>query len=72
MPLINYKVELKLRQTKHSVLASTGIKNVGADSNNIIFIIKNLKLYVPDIILSAKDNHKLLKFLRKGFERLVY
>ena len=72
MPLINCKVELKLRRTNHSVLASTGVENVGTDSNNIIFTIKNLKLYVPDVTLLAKDNQKLLKLLSKGSERLVY
>ena len=33
---------------------------------------KGTKLYVPVLTLSAKDNQKLSKLLRKGFERLVY
>ena len=72
MPLINCKVELKLRRIKHSTLASTGVENVETDSNNIAFTMKNLKLYVPGVTLLAKDNQKLLKRLSKGFERLVY
>ena len=34
--------------------------------------MKDGKLYIPVIILSAKDNQKLLKFIGKGFETLVY
>ena len=48
----------------------------GADndvsSNNIIFTIKDTKLYVPIVTLLANDNHKLSKGLSKGFERSVY
>ena len=72
MPLINCKVELKLRWTKHSVLASAGVENDGIDPNNIIFTIKDIKLHVPVITLSAKDNQKLSNILSKGFERAVY
>ena len=49
MPLINGKVELKLRQTKHcafSVLSNEN-ENANADSNNIFFTIKDTKLYLP-------------------------
>ena len=34
--------------------------------------MKDGKLYIPVVILSAKDNQKLLKFIGKGFETLVY
>ena len=40
--------------------------------NNIIFTIKDTKLYVPIVTLSARDNEKLSKLLSKGFERSVY
>ena len=40
MPLINCKVDLKLKWTKHCVLASDDVENDNADSNNIIFSIK--------------------------------
>ena len=39
---------------------------------NNIFTIKDRKLYVPVVTLSAKDNNKLSKLLSKGFERSVY
>ena len=39
---------------------------------NIIFTIKDTKLYVPVVTLSARDNQKLSKHLSKGFERSVY
>ena len=48
---------------------------VGADNvngNNIIFTIKDTKLYVPVVTLAARDNQKLSKRLSKGFERSVY
>ena len=72
MPLINCKVKLKLRWTKHCVLASTAVKIDNADSNDIIFTIKHAKLYVHVVTLSAKDNQKWSKLLSKGFERSVY
>ena len=72
MLLINFKIEFKLRWTKHCVLASSGVKNDNADSNNIIFAIKDTKLYVPVITLSARENKKPSKLLIKGFERPFY
>ena len=42
MPLINCKVELKLKWTEHSVLASAGSENVNANSD-IISTIKDTK-----------------------------
>ena len=72
MPLINCKVELKLKWTKYCVSSAAGADNANADSNNIIFTIKDTKLYDLEITLSAEDNQKLLKLLRKGFQRSVY
>ena len=46
--------------------------NDNADSNDNIFTIKDTKLYVPVVTLSAKDNQKLSKRLSKEFERSVY
>ena len=65
-PLINWKVELKLKWTSHCVLSVFGADNVDANSNNITFTIKNTKLYVPRVNLSAKNNQKLLN---KEFEK---
>ena len=74
MSLINCKVELKLRWTKDCVFSVTGNKNNNAnvDLNDIVLNMKDGKLYIPVVILSAKDNQKLLKFIGKGFETLVY
>ena len=69
MPLINCKVELKLRWTKHCVSSVGGTDNANVnDDNNSIFTIKDTKLYVPVVTLSARDNQKLSKLLSKGFE----
>ena len=43
-----------------------------SNDNNIIFAIKDTKLYAHVVTLSARDNHKLSKLLSKGFERSVY
>ena len=72
MPLINCKVELKLKWTIYSVLSAAGADNTNANSHNIIFTIKNTKLYVPVVTLSPRDNQKLSKGLSKGSERSVY
>ena len=72
MPLINYKVELKLKWTKNCVLSAAGNDNTNANPNNIIFTIKDTKLYVPVATLSARHIQKLTKILSKGFERSVY
>ena len=76
MPLINCKVQLKLRWTKHCVLSVLGVANVDSDddanSNNIIFTIKDTKVSISVVTLLAKDNQKLSKFLSKWFERSLY
>ena len=75
MPLINCKVELKLKWIKYCVLSAAGNENVINDNdntNNIIFTIKNTKLYIPVRTLSARDNQKLSKLPSKGFEISVY
>ena len=46
------------------------MKNNG--DNNVIFTIKDTKLFVPVVALSARDNRKLSKILSKGFERSIY
>ena len=47
-------------------LAAACVENAVANSNNIIFTIKDTKLYVTVVTISAKDN------LTKAFERSVY
>ena len=53
-------------------VAGTDNANGNNDDNNIIFTIKDTKLYVPVVTLSARVNQKLIKLLSKGFERSVY
>ena len=63
---------MKLKWTKHCVLA-TGSNDIDdVNSNNISFTIKDTKLYVPVVILSEKDNQKRSKLLIKGFESSAY
>ena len=73
MPIINCKVEWKLSWSKHCVLSVVGTYNVNGDNgdNNIIFTIKDTKLYVSVVTSSTRDNQKLSKLLSKGFERSV-
>ena len=59
MPLINCKVELKLKCAKYCVLSAAGADNINNfDSNNIIIAIKDTKSYVPVVALSARENQK--------------
>ena len=69
MLLINCKVELTLKWTMHCVLDSSGVDNTNVNSNNVIFVIKDTKLYVPVVTFSVKDNQKLRKLLSEGFEK---
>ena len=71
MPLINCNVELKLKWTKYCVFSTAGNDNTNNNPNNIIFSIKDLKLYVPVATLSARDNQKLSKLPSDAFERSV-
>ena len=74
MLLIDCKVELKLRSSKHCVLSVAVVDNANGnnDDNNTIFTIKDTKLYVPVVTLSARDNQKLSKLLSKGFKKSVH
>ena len=55
MPLINCKVELKLKWTKYCAFSAAGADNANANSNNFIFTIKDTKLYVPVVAISKKQ-----------------
>ena len=72
MPLINCKVELKLKWSNYCVLSAACNDNANGNDDNIIFTIKDTKLYVAVVTLSARDNQKLAKLLSKGFGRSVY
>ena len=51
---------------------AAGADNANVNPNNIIFTIKDSKLYVPVIILSARDSQKQSKIVSKSFERWFY
>ena len=68
MPLINCKVEFKLKWTKYCVLSATGADNRNANSNNIISIIKDKKLYVLVLTLQSRDNQRHQNFLAKDLK----
>ena len=59
---------------KDCVLPPAGVDNVSgnANDNDIIFNIKDTKLYVHVVTLSAVYIQKLSKLLIKGFERSFY
>ena len=60
MPLINCKMELKLKSTKYCVLTAAGNGNVhGNDNDNVIFTIKETKLYVPVVNFISKRESKI-------------
>ena len=66
MVLINWKIELKFKWTNHCVLSVAGADSNNDNSNNIIIFIKDTKLYIPVVTLSAKNNQKLSKLLRRS------
>ena len=58
MPLINCKVELKIKWTKYCVLSANDIDDDNDNANNIIFTIKDTRLYVLVVTLSERGNQK--------------
>ena len=69
MPLINCKIELKLKWTKCFVLSTPGNDDIKNNANDIIFTMKDTELYVPFVTLSARDNQKIHQnFLVKGLK----
>ena len=68
MPLINFKVVIKLYWTKYLVLSSAGVDNVNENDvvdNNIVFTIKDTKLYFFVVTLLARDNKDYQKLFGK-------
>ena len=53
-------------------MSPAGNDNANCNDDNIIFTIKDTKLYLPVVTLSARDNQKLSKLSSKGFEKSVY
>ena len=70
--LTNWKVQLKLKFTMHYVLSVAGNDNHNDRDDEIISTIKDTKLHVLVVTLSARDNQKLWKLPSTGFETLVY
>ena len=66
--MINCIVELKLKWIKYCILSAAGNDNDNDKDNNIIFNIKDAKLYVPVETLSVRGNQELLKLLSKGLK----
>ena len=64
MPLINYRVRLKLNWIEDCILSSSG--------NSVKFEITDAKLHVPLVTLSTKDSVNLTKQLNEAFKRYVY
>ena len=59
MPLINCKIEVILKKTKHYILGAAGVDNVSAN-DNIISTIKETKLNVP-VVTNRKGQSKTIK-----------
>ena len=68
MPLVNYKVDLELTWHKDCMISSVN----AAAGQAVSFMITNIKLYVPVVTLSTKDNNNLTKQLNEGFKRTIY
>ena len=66
----NCKVELQLKWIRQCVLAAA-VDNATNDDNTI-FTLKDPNLYVPVVMLLAKDNQNWSKRLSKGFGRSMY
>ena len=64
MPLINCKVKLNLTWKKECVLST--------NADNAVFIINDIKLYVPVVTLSKEDNKDFVEQQNKGFQRTIY
>ena len=77
MPLINCRVSLTLIWYENCVIISLEKRRTGDTDNrdnsptNAAFKIKDTKLYVPVVTLSAENNNKLLEQLKTGFKRTI-
>ena len=66
MPLINCKVKLKLKWTKYCVFSPAGVNNRA--SNNIIFTIKDTRLYIPVVTYQQKTIKNYQNYLAKDLK----
>ena len=67
MPEINFRINHILTWSKNCVIASYTTAN-----KETTFAIRDSKLYVPVVTLSAQDNAKQLEQLKPGFKRTIY
>ena len=74
MPLINCKIHLEFNWNNNCVIYGTDTYAGGDNANNreTKFQIVSMKLYVPVVPLSSKDNVNLTKQLNEVFKRSVY
>ena len=70
MPLINCKIELKIKWKNYFVLSRKDNDNANDNDHgkNTVFDKKGSKLYVPVATLSARDNKKLSNIRNKAFK----
>ena len=78
IPLINCEVSLALTWSKTCVITSiekrmlvVGEPNRGDSPESAAFKIKDCKLYVPVVTLSAENDNKLLGQLKTEFKRTI-
>ena len=64
MPLINRKVDFSLDWYAKCIIIMGG--------TDVNFVIRDAKLYVPNVTLKTEDNAKLSKLLHAGFKKSVY
>ena len=58
--MLMYKLQsIKHKRTNYCVLSVAGTDNDNANPNHVISTIKDTKLYVSEVTLSAKGNRKL-------------
>ena len=77
MTLINCEVSLILNWSENCVINSLEKREIGGTNNRnnspkgARFTIKDVKLYVPVVTLSAENYNKLLEKIKAGFKRTI-
>ena len=81
IPLINCEVSLTLTWSENCVITSKATREADPDADpavaginnptNAISKIKDIKLYVLVVTLSAENDNKLLEQLKSGFKRTI-
>ena len=81
IPLINCEVEIILTWYENCVLTSKATRDADPNANppvaaindptNVIFKIKDIKLYVPVVTLSKENDIKLLEKLKSRSKRTI-